>query len=305
MSSHPLLQSPADLVDLVAALPAAGPLPVRTVLVPTERHAHALRRALVASGRASALAGTRFVGPATLAMEVLHAGGSDLRAGEEGLRPARILALLEEETLPFEYFDADLLRGTPGWPEAFASAIHDLEGAALAPDTLPSGTPQWRDLALLWRSVSASAGPSATAARSYLRAAELLAGGLRLPTGPVLATITGRETAALSRFLRALPGATLAVSVARPVRERHLARVEALFGKAAREALAAGAPPSEVRDGARAADPLPLRAAGAARRDGPPSQPRPGRHGGGLGARRRRGGAGGGRRLGRPRGAGA
>jgi hypothetical protein len=246
MSSHPLLQSPADLVDLVAALPAEGALPVRTVLVPTERHAHALRRSLVASGRASALAGTRFVGPATLALEVLRAGGSDLRPGEEGLRPARILALLEEESLPFEYFDAGLLRGTPGWPEAFASALHDLEGAALAPDTLPRSTPQWRDLALLWRELDASAGTSATAARIYLRAAELLAGGLRLPTGPVIATITGRETAALARFLRTLPGATLAVSVARPVRERHLARVEALFGEAAGAALAAAPLPPKT-----------------------------------------------------------
>jgi hypothetical protein len=240
---HPLIQSPADLADLVAALPAAGALPIRTVLVPTERHAHALRRALVRSGRAKALAGTRFVGAATLALELLREAGSDLRPGEEGLRPARILALLENPPA-LEYFDAELLRSTPGWPEAFASAIHDLEGAGLGPDRLPKSTAQWRDLAALWRAVDGAAGPSATAARIYLRAAELLAGGVALPTGPILASITGRETAALARFLRALPNATLAIAAARPLRERHLARFEALFGAEARAALAAAPPPT-------------------------------------------------------------
>jgi hypothetical protein len=243
MGAHPLVQSPADLAALVAALPAGGALPVRTVLVATERHAHSLRRALASSGRAAALAGTRFVGPATLALELLREAGSDLRPGEEPLRPARILALLAEP-LAFEYFDLALLRSTPGWPEAFASAIHDLEGAGLVPERLPRTTAAWRDLALLWRKLDEAAGTSATAARIYLRAAETLASGLRLPTGPILATITGREPAALARFLRALPGATLALAVARPLRERHLARVEALFGDAARTALASAPPPA-------------------------------------------------------------
>src|SRR5512133_241834 len=107
----PLVQSPGALADLVAALPASGALPIRTVLVATERHAHALRRALAGSGRAGALAGTRFTGPATLALEVLQETGDDLRPGEEALRPARLLALLGEP-LPFEHFDPELLRST-------------------------------------------------------------------------------------------------------------------------------------------------------------------------------------------------
>ena len=124
-----LLHSLADQAAAVAALPASGTLPVRTVLVPTERDAHALRRALVRTGRSAALAGTRFVGPLTLAREVLAGAGCDFTPGEESLRASRLLAVLEKD-LPLEYFELTLLRGTQGWPDAFASAIGDLEVAS-------------------------------------------------------------------------------------------------------------------------------------------------------------------------------
>lgn len=237
---QPLLQSPADWADAVAALPAEGPLPLRTALVPGERHAHVLRRALVSLGRGPALLGTRFVGPLTLALEVVRRAGRDLVAGEEALRPARLLAFFGED-LPLEHFDVHMLRRTPGWPEAFAAAIGDLEGAGLSPEDLPAGTPAWRDVALLWRRLDAGAGRSRTAARLYLESAALLRGGARPDTGPVLAAVTGRETAAQTAFVRALPEVTVALLAARPLRERYLERVEALHGRAAREALA-GAP---------------------------------------------------------------
>src|SRR5690242_17650963 len=41
-----LLETPSAWADAFAALPAGGALPARTALVPSERHAHALRRAL-------------------------------------------------------------------------------------------------------------------------------------------------------------------------------------------------------------------------------------------------------------------
>ena len=96
-----LLHSLADQAAAVAALPAPGALPVRPVLVPTERHAHALRRALVRSGRSAVLAGTRFAGPLTLAQEALAEAGRDFTPGEESLRAARLLALFEKD-LPLE-----------------------------------------------------------------------------------------------------------------------------------------------------------------------------------------------------------
>ena len=237
---HPLLQTPDDWAAAVAALPAAGPLPVRSVLVPSERHAHALRRSLLRTARAGALAGTRFVGPTTLAREVLAGAGREWTAGEVALRPTRLLALFDED-LPLEYFRLDLVRRTPGWAEAFAGAIGDLEAAGLRPDGLPATSAKWRDLALLWRRVDLDAGPSASAARVHLEAAKLLEAGAPLDAGPILAAVTGHETAAHARFLCALPGATLALVVARPIRDRHLDRVAALYGVAARDALA-GAP---------------------------------------------------------------
>ena len=242
MGPPPVLHSLADWASAVAALPSAGPLPVRTVLVPTERHAHALRRALLRTGKGAVLGGTRFVGPASLAREILREAGLEFVPGEESLRPARLLALFEEN-LPLEYFQLDLLRSTPGWPEAFAGAISDLEGAGLEPKDLPDTAPQCRDVRLLWSRLEAAAGPSWSAARVYREAAALLAGGARPATGPVLAAVTGRESVVQARFLRTLPGATIALFATRPPRDRHLARVEALFGPEARAALAAAPPP--------------------------------------------------------------
>jgi RecB family exonuclease len=239
---HPVLQSSADWADAVAALPASGALPVRTVVVPTERHAHALRRALLRSWRGAVLAGTRFVGPSTLAREILAAAGRELWPGEEALRAARLVPILADGP-ELEHFDLDLLRGTPGWTDAFAAAIGDLEGVGLTPDTLPRTAPPWRDLALLWRLLDEAAGSSATASRIYVEATALLAGGAHPPLllGPTLAAVSGHEAAAQIRFLRALPGVTIGLFAARPVRERHLDRVATLLGPAARDALA-GAP---------------------------------------------------------------
>jgi RecB family exonuclease len=244
--SHPILQSISDWADAVARLQASGRLPVRTVIVPTERHAHGLRRALVTSGRASALAGTRFVGHLTLAHEVLAAGGLRRRPGEEGLRAARLLSIFAASPL-LERFDLGLLRDTPGWPEAFAAAISDLEGTGLSPGRLPSSSAQWRDVAALWRLVDEAAGESITAARAFGEATALLERGTRtaIPWGPTLAAVTGREPAVQLRFLRAIPNVTVALFAIRPVRNRPLDRVGALLGPAARDALAGAPAPRE------------------------------------------------------------
>jgi len=243
MGTVPILQSPAEWADAVAALPAHGALPLRTVLVPSERHAHALRRRLVRDGRSRVLAGTRFVGALTLAREVLAAAGRSFRTGEEALRPARLTALFAED-LGLEHFDRSLARRTPGWAEAIAAALGDLEAGGLSPDRLPGSTGHWRDLALLWRRLDAAAGDSLTAARTYALATDALRRGIRPETGPVLAAATGRETLVQAAFVRELPDATVAILAARPLRDRHLDRVEALFGTEARNALASAPAPS-------------------------------------------------------------
>ena len=235
-----VLDTPASLAAAVASLPAAGPLPARTVLVPSERHAHALRRSLARGGHGAALAGTRFVGPLTAAIEVLRSAGVPFSPGEDGLRPARLLALFRED-LPLEHFERDLLRDTRGWNVAFASAIADLEAAGLTPGDLPRETAHARDLALVWSRVAAEAGTSFGRARIYLEAAALLGRdpGAWPFCGATLAVATGHEELAEARFTRAIPELTLALRVARPARERLLGRMARLYGAEARGLLAA------------------------------------------------------------------
>jgi hypothetical protein len=233
-----LLATPADCADAIAALARAAPLPECTVLVASERQAHALRRALVRAGRTRALAGTRFVGPAAVAEEILRGAGVELATGEEALRPARLGRILREAE-GLEHFPPALFAATRGWEDAFARTIGDLERAGLSPADLARGTPHARDVGRVWERLERAAGRSLTAARVLREAAERLAADPRLwpHDGGVLALATGHESAVLALFLRAIPGLALGLLPARPLRARFLSRVERLFGPGARDAL--------------------------------------------------------------------
>lgn len=235
--------------EAIAALPAPGPLPARTVLVPRERVAHSLRRELLRAGHAPALAGTLFVPVFAAAAAVLAAGGVSFTPGEEALRPARLLVLFGDGRLPLRHFTLALLRGRPGWDHAFARAIGDLEETGLRPEDLdiiasgssPGEATRLADVATVWRAADASADRSWTRERIYLEAAGLLE---RRPEtwpfdGPTLATVTGRIDGAQARFAGAIPGSRPALLLGRPLREPFAGRVRARFGEAAAEALAA------------------------------------------------------------------
>jgi hypothetical protein len=252
MSRRPLeiLWSTRAWAETVTALPVHGPLPCRTVLVPRERVAHALRRELLLIGRAHALAGTRFVTPPAAAAEVLRAAGGAFSPGEEALRASRLLALFQRG-LPLAHFSLELLRTRPGWDAAFARTIGDLEAAGLAPDDLDAraaataAPARLRDVAAVWRAVDESAGPSWTSARVLREAAKALEASPALwPfSGPTLATVAAHLTAAEARFARAIPSATLAVLAGRPARAGYLDRMRALFGEEAAHALGAATAP--------------------------------------------------------------
>ncbi len=234
-----VLWTTRDWAEQIARLPADGPLPCRTVLVPRERVAHALRRELLRAGLGHALAGTRFVTPLAAAVEVLQPAEVDGTPGEEGLRPARLLALFRQG-LALAHFPPDLLRSRPGWDEAFAQTILDLEGAGLRPEDLASSEDvRLRDVAEIWHALDESAGSSWTAQRVYREAALILGRRPELwpHPGPTLAVVDGHETAARAGFLRATPRVALPFLAARPVREHHLRRVEALYGRDVAEAL--------------------------------------------------------------------
>src|SRR5512139_314451 len=124
-----------DWISAIIELPVQGPLPCRTVLVPNERVAHALRRELIRTVHAEVLAGTRFVTTILAATEVLRPGGITFTSGEEHLRATR-LRILFQGALRLRYFSSELLRTALGWDEAFARTIGDLEHAGLSPEDL-------------------------------------------------------------------------------------------------------------------------------------------------------------------------
>lgn len=223
-----------DCVGAVTALPVQEPLPCRIVLVRRERLAHALRRDLIRDGFGKMLAGTRFVPFSAAAAEVLRNAGAKFESGEEALRAARLSALFRSQ-IQLRHFSRDLLRSKPGWEEAFARTISDLEGAGLRPVDLDvsgqSGPLQ--DVAAIWRAIDDSAGRSWTVQRTYHEAAIALDD--RPETWPfqgtALAFVGGEITAAEARFFRAVPDMMIGLLAARPARERYLNRLEALLGK--------------------------------------------------------------------------
>lgn len=246
MTEPSVVWSTREWAAAIARLPAPGPLPCRTVLVPREPVAHALRRAMIRGGHAAALAGTRFVTPVAAAVAVLDAAGISFTPGEAALRPARLLALFRRG-VELEHFPLDLLRSNPGWDDAFARTLLDLEAAGLRPDDVERAqdSARLRDVARIWRALDASAGGSWTAGRILLEAAAVLEARPAVwPfAGGVLAAIAPRVTGAEVRFTRALPRATLVLLAARPLRSHHLGRMRALLGEdAARVLVAAEAP---------------------------------------------------------------
>jgi hypothetical protein len=234
-----VLWSAREWAEAIVRLPVQGPLPCRTVLVPRERVAHALRRELLRAGHPEALGGTRFLTPGAAATAALEAAGVRFQPGEDGLRRARLLALFRRG-LPLQHFPLDLLRSRPGWEEAFAHTIRDLEGADLRPERL-NGEPRLRDVATIWRALDESAGASWTAARILQEAAAALEArpGCWPFPGACLAWVTAETTAAEARLLRAILDVRFGLLVARPLRRHYLERIVALLGEPAGEAIRA------------------------------------------------------------------
>jgi RecB family exonuclease len=231
-----------ELAAAIAALPVTGPLPRRTVLVPREAVAHSLRRELVRMGRPDALAGTRFVPTSIAAVEVLRVAGVEFTLGEAGLRPTRLLALFRQG-LALEHFPIDLLRDRPGWDEAFARTIGDLEAGGLRPEDLAEPG-QTRDIATVWRRIDEAAATSWTLARLCLEAAARLESRPELwpSRGPTLAVLTTTVNAVHARFVAAIPDVTLGLLAGRPVRAHFVRRLEILFGVNAAQHVVGSAP---------------------------------------------------------------
>ena len=208
--------------------------------------AHTLRRDLIRAGYGEMLAGTRFVPFSVAAAEVLRTFGSRFESDEEVLRPARLSALFRSQ-IKLQHFPLQLLRSNPGWEEAFARTISDLEGAGLRPNNLdaPDQLERLHDVAAVWGAIDDLAGRSWTAQRMYVEAAMALDDRPnKWPfSGPALAFVGGEVTVAEARFLSSVPELTMGILVARPAREHYLNRMDMLLGTEVGDVLrSTGAP---------------------------------------------------------------
>jgi hypothetical protein len=171
---------------------------------------------------------------------VLRNAAIEFEAGEEILRTIRLSALFRSG-LSLGHFPVELLRSAPGWDDAFARTIWDLEGAGFRPEDIEvtGAAPQLKDVLTIWRALDKSAGHSWTFQRIYREAAiavEQHPAAWPFP-GPVLGCGVSDLTAAEARFLRAIPQVAIALWAARPVRKRYVERIERLFGAEAAAAL--------------------------------------------------------------------
>ncbi len=233
-----------DFAHAVAELPVDGALPCRTVLVPGAAVAHVLRRELIRTGHHDVLAGTRFAPSQIAAAGVLRNADVRFELGEETLRVTRLSALFRSN-LTLLHFPIDLLRSAPGWDEAFAQSISDLEAAGLRPEDVVADSAQLEDVLTIWRALDQSSDRSWTTQRIYLEAALLLEQRPELCpfAGSVLAHAGSALSAAEARFIRAIPRVTIGLLAARPVRKRYLDRIEKLCGaEAAAQVQSAQAP---------------------------------------------------------------
>ncbi len=230
-----------EVVDRVVGLAVAGPLPIRTVVVPRLRLAQQIRVCLLERGRGDLLVGTHFTTPHSLAWGVLQRTSGAFSGAEDELRLPRLRVLYGRGLDPAAY-SRERVRSTPGWEEALARTVTDLERGGIAADDVERlGTASGRGLAEIQRQLERAAGPSLTRAGSLVRAAAIL---VRQPTlaarwGAVLVVADVHADVVEARFLDAIPGAQRVFRGVRPRSEDYLARAESLYGPAARQALAA------------------------------------------------------------------
>ncbi len=237
MTLNPVvLWSLEDWADSVMRLPVTGPLPQRTVLVPNERVAHALRCTLTERNQQVALVGTRFLPLLELAREVVADAGESAVVNDADLTHALVREAFAQIT--FERFASAELLGLPGWDHAFAAAIRELEAAEVEPSALLSSDDSHvRDVGRVFAALGART-ERRSASTVLRRAAELIAADpSRAHEGATLAVVSGFESQAEVRLLCTLPAVTWAAWAVRPAREEHLARLRSVHGESFAHAL--------------------------------------------------------------------
>ncbi len=216
----------------LAARPTAPALAQATVLVPSERHAHAIRRRLCHElGRPDHVAGVHLRRPIDLAADILLLAGHEVVANVAEQRTLRLHALFESADLPLAYFEMRQLRSGHGYVAAFAHAIAELEASGVRPPMLeriattmqstgPGAAARLTDLATVWRRANGGSDSSDTPTSILMAAAACLRDAPHLAErfAPFCVLLVSSPTVALLEFLAALPDVDLAFVDARPMR---------------------------------------------------------------------------------------
>ncbi len=233
-----LVRSSGDPIDTIArhlrGLTTTA-LQRATVLLPAERHAHALRRHVCTVLREpQLLAGVRILRPAELARELIVRRGTPCRSGWEGIRRLRIAQCFESSptlAADLQYFRPEQLRGGRGYAEAFARTIVDLESSgidrhlALALSVQlatrdPGAATRLHDVAVVWESVDAGERHILSNAELLCRAASIVRSNPAAAAAfaTCITLLTSSPSTPLLRLLAALPEAVVVLPDARPLR---------------------------------------------------------------------------------------
>ncbi len=208
---------------LAARLTALPATPTRrgTVLVPNEDLAHALRvHVAVDLGAPGLLQGVRFLRPQELAADLLARAGRPLAGGLGPIRWLVLHDLFDRGVLAdrLAYFVAAELRSGPGYVDAFARAIADLEAAGLTAADLERVADAIReendldarrlaDVAVVWSEIKKATPGDRVPLPELFRAARAAIDRrpeLAKPMAPIAAILPQAPPTALMRFLVAL-----------------------------------------------------------------------------------------------------
>lgn len=230
-----VIGSLSEWANEIVEMPVPTRMARRTVLVPSEAVAHALRRELIEQGALHALSGTRFRTLLELASELVGEASEPVQRTEVAPLHALLRRALAE--VEFAALDRASILADAGSAAVFARTLRELDEAQLgASQLLLHRAPAVRDLGRLLEELSGQDDLQTEAA--LLRAAASLLRG-REPEAPTLALVSGFESAVEAQLLLAIPGVRLVRWNVRPETEPLRSRWLALYG-AALEPGAAG-----------------------------------------------------------------
>lgn len=233
-----LLQTSGDPIDAIALrLRALTPTALQraTVILPAERHAHALRRHVCAVlHEPQLLAGVRIFRPVDFARELIVRSGHPCRVGWEAIRRLRIAQCFESSaTLAAElhYFRLEQLRGGRGYAEAFARTIGDLENSGMDRQWAlvlalqlasrdPGAAKRLHDVAVVWDVVDSDQRQILSNAELLCRAASIVRDNpaAAAPFATCITLLASSPSIPLLRLLAALPEVLVVLPNARPLR---------------------------------------------------------------------------------------